>query len=44
MSFFRSETMAYYQLVIPRESAWEVFNELGKTNMVLLYTKNRSKL
>lgn len=38
MSFFRSETMAYYQLVVPRESAWEVFNELGKTNMVIFRT------
>jgi V-type H+-transporting ATPase subunit a len=34
MSYFRSETMAYYQIVIPRESAWDVYNELGKIDTV----------
>ena len=29
MSMLRSETMGCYQLVIPRESAWEVVNTLG---------------
>ncbi|CAD8156140.1 unnamed protein product [Paramecium pentaurelia] len=34
MSFFRSETMAYYQIIVPKESAWNVFNEMGKLSMV----------
>lgn len=25
----RSESMDYYQLVMPRESAWEIMNALG---------------
>ena len=29
MSIFRSETMGYYNIEIPRESAWEVLNKLG---------------
>lgn len=27
----RSESMGYYELVMPRESAWEVMNALGKS-------------
>ena len=34
MSYFRSETMSYYQIVVPRESAWEVYNALGKIDAV----------
>lgn len=30
MSFFRSDTINYYKLVLPRESAWEIMNRLGK--------------
>ncbi|CAD8160401.1 unnamed protein product [Paramecium octaurelia] len=30
MSFFRSKKMRYYSLVIPRESAWVVMNELAR--------------
>lgn len=30
MSFFRSLPMEYYNLIIPRESAWNVMNELGE--------------
>jgi len=26
MSYFRSREMGYYNLIIPRESAWEVMN------------------
>lgn len=40
MSFFRSETMSYYQLIIPRESAWYVLNELGKVNTVEIVDMN----
>lgn len=36
MSFFRSETMAYFQIIIPRESAWYIVNELGKMNSIEL--------
>lgn len=27
--FYRSKPMKYYNLLIPRESAWDVMNELG---------------
>lgn len=27
--FYRSKPMKYYNLLVPRESAWEVMNELG---------------
>lgn len=30
MSMFRSEDMEYCRLVLPRESAWETLDELGK--------------
>lgn len=30
MSMFRSENMEYCRIVLPRESAWETLNELGK--------------
>ncbi|CAD8083665.1 unnamed protein product [Paramecium sonneborni] len=30
MSFFRSKKMKYYSLVIPRESAWVVMDQLGR--------------
>nr|CAI43262.1 V-ATPase a subunit 6_2 isotype of the V0 sector [Paramecium tetraurelia] len=30
MSFFRSKQMKYYSLVIPRESAWMVMDQLGR--------------
>ena len=26
---FRSKTMGYYNLVMPRESSWEILNEIG---------------
>ena len=29
MSFYRSSTMGYYSLVVPREAAWQVMNELA---------------
>jgi V-type H+-transporting ATPase subunit a len=30
MSLFRSERMGYYNIVMPRESAWEIMNEIGE--------------
>ena len=32
MSLFRSERMGYYNLAMPRESAWEIMNALGQKN------------
>jgi len=29
MSMFRSQKMGYYELQIPRESAWDIFDSLG---------------
>ncbi|CAD8150157.1 unnamed protein product [Paramecium octaurelia] len=34
MSFFRSKQMRYYSLVIPRESAWVVMNELARLDQL----------
>ncbi|CAD8117146.1 unnamed protein product [Paramecium sonneborni] len=36
MSLFRSEQMEFYNLVIPRESAWDVMNTLGYFDSVHL--------
>lgn len=30
MSFYRSDTINHYNLVIPRESAWDIMNKLGE--------------
>ena len=32
MSLFRSDRMGYYNIVMPRESAWEIMNELGEVS------------
>jgi V-type H+-transporting ATPase subunit a len=32
--FFRSIGMKYYNLMIPRESAWDVMNELGSLECI----------
>jgi len=32
MSLFRSEPMKYYTILMPREYAWEILNELGELN------------
>ena len=29
MSFYRSDDVSYFRLVIPRESAWDIMNRLG---------------
>ncbi|CAD8152710.1 unnamed protein product [Paramecium pentaurelia] len=34
MNFFRSQTMGYYKLIIPRESAWNVMNELAELDCI----------
>lgn len=34
MSLFRSQPMKYYNLVVPRESAWGVMNELGNLDTI----------
>ena len=28
-SFYRSDTVGHYNLIIPRENAWDVMNKLG---------------
>jgi V-type H+-transporting ATPase subunit a len=32
MSLFRSERMGYFQLIMPRENAWEILNDLGEAS------------
>lgn len=34
MSFYRSTEMGYYSLVVPRESAWLVVNELAELDCI----------
>lgn len=33
MSFYRSDQMECYRLVMPRESAWETINTLGRIGL-----------
>lgn len=33
-SIFRSEVMGFYNIVMPRESAWDILNELGTMDSV----------
>lgn len=40
MSLFRSERMGYYNLVMPRESAWDVLNELGERSCLEFIDQN----
>lgn len=39
MSFYRSDTIGHYTLVIPRESAWDIMNKLGNENANVGQTK-----
>ena len=34
MSFFRSSTMGYYNIIIPRENAWNVMNDLAELDCI----------
>lgn len=34
MSFFRSQTMGFYNLIVPRESAYNVMNELAELDSI----------
>ena len=34
MSLYRSDDVSYYRLVIPRESAWDIMNRLGKFSFI----------
>jgi V-type H+-transporting ATPase subunit a len=43
MSLFRSERMGYYNLVMPREAAWDVLNELGDNSIVEFIDQNPSE-
>ena len=42
MGFFRSESMDYYQLVIPDANAHEILAALGRQNLVHFIDKNKS--
>jgi len=41
MSLFRSERMGYYNIVMPRESAWEIINELGELSAIQFVDLNQ---
>lgn len=43
MSLLRSDTMGYFNIVIPRESAWEVLNELGNVESVEFLDQNSNE-
>lgn len=38
-SFYRSDSISHYNLVIPKESAWDVMNKLGTPPIILGQTK-----
>ncbi|KAL4479041.1 hypothetical protein ABPG73_022159 [Tetrahymena malaccensis] len=40
MNIFRSENMGYYHLILPRESSWEVMNELGGLSLLHFIDQN----
>jgi len=40
MSLFRSDRMGFYNLVMPREYAWEVLNELGGLDCLQFIDQN----
>ena len=40
MSLFRSDRMGYYSLMMPREYAWEVLNELGELDSLQFVDMN----
>jgi len=44
MSLFRSEMMGHYDLVLPRESAWYIMNELGQYNNVMIEDLNKDQV
>lgn len=44
MSLFRSDPMAYYNIVMPRENAWDILNELGELNAVQFVDQNAHDL
>lgn len=44
MNFFRSEKMGFYNLIMPRESAWEILNELGELNCLEFIDENPFEL
>jgi len=43
MSLFRSERMLYYEFRMPRESAWEILNEIGEIDCVEFIDQNSDK-
>jgi len=40
MTFYRSDPINYYKLVLPRESAWEIMNKLGNFHFMQDKTKS----
>ncbi|EGR31162.1 v-type ATPase 116kda subunit family protein, putative [Ichthyophthirius multifiliis] len=43
MSLLRSDQMGYYNIVMPRESAWEILNELGQLSTVQFIDQHPSE-
>jgi V-type H+-transporting ATPase subunit a len=44
MSLFRSDPMGYYSIVMPRENAWEIFNELGELSALQFIDLNAGQV
>ena len=43
---FRSEKMGFYNLVLPRESAWQILNEIGSIStlhFIDMFKKKKKK-
>lgn len=43
MSLFRSDRMGYYNILMPREYAWEVLNELGELDAIQFVDLNSNE-
>lgn len=43
MSLFRSDPMAFYNIAMPRENTWEIFNQLGELSALQFIDLNENE-
>ena len=41
MGLTRSETMYLYKFAVPKDSAWQTFNNLGHTSSIMVLDMNK---
>lgn len=42
MSFYRSDPINHFKMVLPRESAWEIMNQLGNWDIYIRTKKDNT--